>query len=260
MSSSKKESPEISVIMPAYNAEKTIEESIRSILAQSYRDYELLIIDDCSTDSTCDIVSSLIEAEPQAKLYRLEENSGTAYARNYGVSVAKGKWIAFLDSDDLWEEEKLQKHINFIQETAAIISYTATSFIAFDGRPYKYAMRAQYRFTYRNLLRRNLMSCSSVIVRKDIISRVQMGSGLMHEDYATWLQILRETECAYGLDEPLLIYRLSKSSKSARRLRSALMVFNSYLFVGYDRISAFFMTLRYSVHSICKRLCIYARR
>jgi len=104
------------------------------------------------------------------------------------------------------------------------------------------------------------MSCSSVIVQKDIISRVQMGGGMMHEDYATWLQILRETECAYGLDEPLLIYRLSKSSKSARRLKSALMVFNCYLFVGYGRVSAFCMTLRYSVHSNWKRLCIYARR
>ena len=258
--SPKREAPEISIIMPAFNAEKTIEESIRSVLAQSYRDFELLIIDDCSTDSTCDIVSSLIEPESKAELYRLEENSGTAYARNYGISVAKGKWIAFLDSDDLWKEEKLQKHIDFIQETGAIISYTATSFIAFDGKPYKYVMRAKYRFTYKKLLRRNLMSCSSVIVRKDIISRVQMGSGMMHEDYATWLQILRETECAYGLDEPLLIYRLSKSSKSARRLKSALMVFNCYLFVGYGRISAFCMTLRYSVHSNWKRLCIYARR
>jgi teichuronic acid biosynthesis glycosyltransferase TuaG len=253
------ESPKISVIMPAYNAVKTIEESIRSVLAQTYKNYELLIIDDCSTDSTSDIVSSLIEQEPQAKLYRLEVNSGTAHARNYGVSVANGEWIAFLDSDDLWKKDKLLKHIDFIQKTNAAISYTATSFITFDGKPYKYVMRAKHRFTYRNLLRRNLMSCSSVIVRKDMISHIKMGGGMMHEDYATWLQILRETKYAYGLDEPLLIYRLSKSSKSAGRLKSALMVFNCYLYVGYGRISAFCMTLRYSLHSNLKRLRIYAR-
>ncbi|MCL2352359.1 MAG: glycosyltransferase [Firmicutes bacterium] len=250
--------PEVSVIMPARNAEKTVAASVRSVLAQTYRDFELLVIDDESGDATGALVSGLLAGLPNALYYRLDKRGGRAFARNFGVSLAKGKWIAFLDSDDLWREDKLQRHMRFIHKTNAAISYTASAFINPAGKPYKYVMRAKYILTYKELLRRNLMSLSSVIVRRDIMSRVKMADGELHEDYAAWLEILRETGRAYGLDEPLLTYRISGSSTSGNRLKSAQMVFNTYKYVGYKTVPAFLLTLRYAVHSVRKRLRIYA--
>ena len=250
--------PEVSVVMPARNAEKTIGASVRSVLAQTYGNFELIIIDDMSVDSTAKLAEKLIAGDPRASVYHLEKNSGRAHARNFGVSSAKGRWIAFLDSDDLWREDKLQKQMDFIGETGADISYTASAFIDAEGRPFKYVMPAKYRLTYKQLLRRNLMSTSSVIVRRDIMTRVKMPGGELHEDYAAWLQILRGTGCAYGLNEPLLTYRLSKNSASGKRLKSARMLYNSYVNAGYLAVSAFLLTVRYAVHSIRKRLGIYA--
>ncbi|GHV37721.1 hypothetical protein FACS18949_18070 [Clostridia bacterium] len=140
-----------------------------------------------------------------------------------------------------------------MREMGAVISYTASAFVDFDGNPYQYVMPAVRKLTYKQLLKQNLMSCSSVIVRTDVISRYKMGGGEMHEDYAAWLNILREVGCAFGLDEPLLIYRLSKGSKSGNRVKSALMTFNAYRYAGYNAIAAAALTLRYAAHSIRKR-------
>jgi len=252
--------PEVSVIMPAWNSEKTIAASIRSVLAQTYTNFELVIIDDCSDDATGKLAAEFITGEPRVRIHRLDKNRGRAFARNFGVSVAEGKWIAFLDSDDLWRQDKLLKQMAFMQDSQAGISYTASAFIDADGRPYRYVMPAKHRLTYRELLRRNLMSLSSVIVRKDLMARVKMPEipgGMIHEDYSAWLRIVKETGCAYGLDEPLLIYRLSKDSASGKRLKSARMVFNTYKNVGYRVVSAFLLTARYSLHSIGKRMWIH---
>ncbi|GHV09974.1 glycosyl transferase [Clostridia bacterium] len=244
--------PTITIIMPTYNAERTIAASIASVFAQTYTDFELLIIDDCSTDSTHTIAQNAI-AGRNARLLRNTTNLGVAASRNYGVSMAKGEWTAFLDSDDLWQPDKLQKQLDFMRQTGAVISYTASAFMDFDGKPYGYIMPAVPKLSYRQLLKQNLMSCSSVIVRTDIISRYKMGGDEMHEDYATWLAILREFGHAYGLDEPLLTYRLSPTSKSGNRFKSALMTFNAYRYVGYNPIMAAALTLRYAAHSIRKR-------
>jgi glycosyltransferase involved in cell wall biosynthesis len=249
--------------MPAYNAEKTVEESMRSVFAQTYKDYELLVIDDCSSDNTVDIVKRLIYTEavdkPNARLLRLGKNAGVAAARNHGVANAKGEWVAFLDSDDLWREDKLQKQMEFIRATGAIISYTASAFINAEGVFFDYVLPARYELDYRDLLKANLLSCSSVIVRRDIIDKIKMPDGNLHEDYAAWLKILKEYKCfAYGLNEPLLIYRLSGNSKSANRFRSGMMNLNTYKHLGYNFFISFLFTFRYFFYSIRKRYYIYS--
>jgi teichuronic acid biosynthesis glycosyltransferase TuaG len=242
--------------MPAYNSSKTIEASIRSVLAQTFTDFELLIIDDRSADDTFDIAEKLTAAEPRAQILRNSKNSGVSFSRNYGVSEASGEWVAFIDSDDLWIVDKLKKQLELIHETGAVISYTSSAFINSEGKPFDYILPAVPELTYRELLKRNLLSCSSVVVRRDLMLRYRFGGDRMSEDYANWLKIVKEVGCAYGLDEPLLIYRLSEGSKSSRRVNAAMMTYRTYRYVGYNAIVAAALTLRYAVWSVRKRKLI----
>lgn len=244
----------VSVVMPAYNAEAYIEAAVRSVLRQTWTDFELIVVDDVSQDATAEIVEQLAEEDSRIILLRNPKNSGVSASRNSGVAHANGEWIAFLDSDDLWREDKLEKQLALLeQHLDAVLSYTASAFMDEDGREYSYVMEAEPETTYKTLLRKNLLSCSSVMVRRDVMLRHPMGGDGMHEDYAAWLQILRETRYAYGLNEPLLVYRLRRNSKSGGRLHSAEMIYNSYRYVGYPALQAAALTVRYAKHSLSKR-------
>lgn len=246
----------VSVIMPAYNAEKTIAASVASVLAQTYGDYELIIIDGHSTDGTLAAARAAVADSDRVKIISLGKKNSLSFTRNFGVGIARGEWIAYLDSDDMWDAEKLKKQTAFIKETGAEISYTASAFIDETGARYRYIMPAVFIFTYAMLLKKNLMSCSSVIIKKSLAKKYPMGGDEMHEDYSCWLSVLRECGHACGLNLPLLTYRLSKGSKSAGRIKSARMIFNSYRREGRTAAAAFFMSLRYARHSISKRIKI----
>ena len=248
----------VSVIMPAYNVAKTIMPSIESVTAQTYENWELIVIDDGSSDGTPELVRRISELDFRVRYYQNEDNLGVAETRNRGMSLARGEWIAFLDSDDLWRDDKLEKQMQFVSETGAVISYTGTSYINESGNVYSYVLRATQTLSYKTLLHRNIMSCSSVVVRKDFMIPFPLGD--IHEDYVVWLQILKKVAYAYGIDEPLLMYRMSAHSKSAGRFHSALMTYNAYRHVGYGILTSMLFTLRYALHSISKRFLIRFRR
>lgn len=246
--------PTVSVIMPAYNAERYIEAAIRSVLCQTFTDWELVVVDDCATDGTAEIIDRLAQEDERIVFLRNEQNRGVSYTRNYAISQARGEWIAFLDSDDLWREDKLEKQLALTRRYPdGVLFYTASGFITFDDNPLDYVMPVPEKFTYRQLLHRNLLSCSSVMVRRDVMAQVKMARDDMHEDYTAWLTILRQYPCAYGVNEPLLIYRFSPNSKSSNRLKSAKMLYRSYRYVGYNAAAAGYMTCRYTLHSVSKR-------
>ncbi len=246
--------PFVSVIMPAYNAAAFVEAAINSVLKQTYTDFELIVINDCSTDNTADIVSRIAATDERIRIFDNKKNSGVSFTRNFGISKAVGEWVAFLDSDDMWREDKIQKQIDILAaHPDAVIAYTASSFINYSGKPYNYIMAAEPEMTYKMLLKRNILSCSSIMVKKDVICRIGMANDKMHEDYAAWLTILRNTKCAYGVNEPLLIYRLSQNSKSSNRLKSAKMIYHSYRYVGYNPVIAMLLTFRYAFYSVSKR-------
>ena len=248
----------VSIVMPAYHAGGTIRESVESVLAQTVQDWELIVIDDGSDDDTAAILEELSASDKRIRFLKNEQNRGASYTRNRAIALAEGEWIAFLDSDDRWHPQKLQKQLALAeQHPDLVVSYTASAFIDEDGKPYGYVMAAEERLTYPMLLRSNLMSCSSVLIRASVMKGIRMPSDRMHEDYFVWLTVLREYGVAYGIDEPLLIYRLSKHSKSASRIRSAMMLFRAYRAVGYSFLSAGFLTLRYVSYSIRKRRSIY---
>ena len=248
----------VSIVMPAYNAEKYIREAIQSVLCQTYEEWELLVIDDCSTDGTYSVVEKMSKDDDRIKLYKNQQNMGVSQSRNKAVELARGEWIAFLDSDDAWMPEKLSKQVS-IAKTASdmVICYTASSFIDDDGKPYDYVMEVEETISYKTLLSKNLISCSSVMIRSSVMKQIKMPSDKMHEDYYVWLKVLREGGKAYGINEPLLRYRLAANSKSSNRLKSAKMSYRTYRAVGYNFLTASFLVFRYAFYSVAKRRKIY---
>lgn len=240
----------ISIIMAAYNAEKTINSAIQSVLTQTYENWELIVIDDCSKDRTVQIVTSIVD--PRIRVLRNERNSGVSLSRKKGMDAAKGAWIAVLDSDDMWTPDKLQRQIDLADETGANLVFTGSAFIKDDGSPLDWQLHVPSLLTYRELLKQNLISNSSVLVKTDLYRKYYAIGDKMHEDFAIWLAITREGEIAYGIDEPLLVYRLAKSSKSSNKLRAAKMNWNTYRYIGLSTIESFYYMFWYVINGILK--------
>ncbi|NJJ41638.1 glycosyltransferase family 2 protein [Paenibacillus apii] len=242
----------ISIIMPAYNCEKYVEEAINSVLAQTYQNYELIVIDDGSTDGTVKKIENLRKVDNRIRLYINEKNQGVAETRNKGVSIAKGDWIAFLDSDDCWKEEKLEKQIDFAHKTKGDFIFTGSSFIDENSEPYGGLLEVPEVISYKALLKQNVISCSSVLIKKTYIEKYRMEKDEIHEDFGSWLRILKSEQFAYGLNEPLLIYRISKNSKSGNKLKSLCMAYRTYRYVGLSSIKSTYYICWYVIRGIRK--------
>lgn len=225
--------PFISIVMPAYNAEKTIQESIQSVLLQTYHNWELIVVDDCSKDSTHTLVLNMAKSDCRITVLQNTHNFGVSSSRNLGITMACGEWIAFLDSDDIWKKDKLEKQVGMIsQRLDADLIFTGSAFIDSKGNKSSYCLDVPSKISYHGLLKQNVISCSSVLIRKYLVMKYPMKYDEMHEDYAVWLQVLRDGGHAYGLNEPLLIYRLSNNSKSSNKKKAAYMTYKVYRYMG----------------------------
>lgn len=242
----------ISIIMAAYNAEKTIELAIESVLNQTYSNFELLVINDCSKDRTAKLVEAFSAKDNRVRLISNEKNCGVSYTRKHGLEEAKGPWIAILDSDDAWAPEKLEKQIELQNRTNAELLFTGSAFMNSEGYPVDWYLHAPVEVTYRQLLKQNVLSNSSALVRKELYAKHYAIGDEMHEDFAIWLSILKEGKKAYGVDEPLLIYRIAKSSKSGNKVKAAKMNWNTYRYIGLNPIEAAYYEGWYMIKNVIK--------
>ena len=242
----------ISIIMAAYNAEKTIEQAINSVLSQTYPDFELLVVNDCSTDKTAMLAEAIVKKDDRVRLISNEKNSGVSYTRKHGLEEASGEWVAILDSDDAWAPEKLEKQINLQKKTNADLLFTGSAFMDADGKPIDWYLAAPAEVTYRQLLKQNVLSNSSALVRKELYTKYYAVGDGMHEDFAIWLSILKDGRKAYGVDEPLLIYRIAKSSKSGNKFKAAKMNWNTYRYIGLNPIEAAYYEGWYMIKNVIK--------
>ena len=243
----------ISVVVPAWRAEKTLAATLDSILSQTWRELEVLVVDDASPDGTLALAQSYAAKDPRVRVIAQPENGGVSKARNRGVREARGGWIAFLDSDDLWMPEKLERQMTLAaQHPEAGLFFTGSAFISEDDHKYGYTLSVPERVNYRRLLGQNVISCSSVLVRRELMERYPMGNDAIHEDFAVWLKILREEPWAYGVNEPLLVYRVSRSSKSGNKLKAARMTFGTYRYVRVPLPLAVWSGVLYTVRGIRK--------
>lgn len=215
----------VSIIMPVHNGAVTIGESIESVLAQTYSLWELIIVDDCSTDNT----KRITDQYKDMRIHYCYQpyNSGVAIARNRGISLAKGRYIAFLDSDDLWMSEKLERQLAFMQKNH--YGFTYTEYRQFTDNPQNAGriVRVQDYVGYKELLKGNDIGCLTVMLDRQILPKIKMPNQ-RHEDYITWLNLLKSGHNAYGLHEDLARYRKSAKSLTGNKWQSLKWTWDVY--------------------------------
>ncbi len=243
----------VSVVMPAYNSAKTILPAIESVFIQDGIK-ELIIIDDCSNDNTEDIVRAKIADSEYSIIYlRNERNMGAAFSRNRGIALANGEYIAFLDADDIWRYNKISKQIELIKKTGAIICACSRELMLHNGELIGKIIRVPKSADYKRLLCGNVVNCSSVLVRADVMKAYPMTDDDIHEDYITWLRILRDTEGrVVFLTFPYLLYRLSINGKSSNKFKSAIATFEVYRRLGLSFFCSIYYFFRYAISAVIK--------
>ena len=219
--------PKVSVITPVYNAEKYLSETIESVLKQTYKSFEYLLIDDCSTDNSASIIKEFEEKDSRVRYIKLTENSGAAVARNRGLEEAKGRYIAFVDSDDKWYPEKLERQLDFMENNHKAFTYTNYEHITEEGEVLS-SPKLPDKLNYSGLLKNTAIACSTVVIDRQIIGDFRMPLVRKGQDTATWLQILRNHDYAYLVDEILNQYRGREGSLSSNKVGALKRTWNTY--------------------------------
>ena len=245
-----KEETLVSVIIPAYNCAGMISRAIDSALNQDVP-VEIIVIDDGSTDNLEQVMRAYRD-NPALSFVKNKQNLGAAGSRNRGVALAKGGYVAFLDADDYWEKGKLKQQLAKMQETDCVLCCTARELMTPEGKLTGRIIPVKEKITYRELLHHNSINCSSVVLLTEVAREFPMEHDDSHEDYITWLRILRKGGFAAGINRPYLKYRLSEGGKSRNKLKSAAMTYQVYRYVGYGPLKSLFFFVSYALHGIWK--------
>lgn len=245
----------VSVIIPVYNSEKFIKETIKTVQNQTYKNYELIVVNDCSTDNSKKIIEEEIKKDNKIKLINLKENSGVAIARNTGIDNAKGKYIAFLDADDLWEKEKLEKQIEFMSKNEYEFTFTGYEFADKNGKGNGKIVHVPSKINYKQALKNTIIWTSTVIFDQEKLGKkiIQMPNEKRGQDTATWWKVLKQIDDAYGIDEVLSYYRRTNESLSANKLKALKRTWNLYRNVEHLNIFYSFYNFCWYIFNAIKR-------
>lgn len=216
----------ISVIIPVFNAEKYIENTLNSIFLQNYKKLEVILIDDCSSDHSVKKIEHYKMDRSEIKLISLEKNSGAATARNVGLKAAKGRYIAFLDSDDEWKAGKLTAQIEVLKQTKACLCFTAIEMMDINGVIIKKKRKVKEWLTYKQLLKNTMIATSTVVVDRNVTGSFVMPLCRLGQDYATWLFLLRNYGDAIGINQVYVEYRCGKGSLSSKKIKNYKKVYD----------------------------------
>ncbi|NLY04319.1 MAG: glycosyltransferase family 2 protein [Campylobacter sp.] len=242
----------VSIIMPSYDSEKFIAKSINSALSQTYSNLELIIVDDCSFDNSNDIIEQYAKQDSRVKLIKLDQNSGPAVARNKAIESANGDYIAFLDSDDLWDKDKIEKQLKFMQDNDLAFTYSSYRLIDEDDKELG-NFTTTPEVTYENLLKTNSIGCLTAIYDVKKLGKVYMPLILKRQDYGLWLKILKQINSSKGILDSLATYRIRKNSVSSNKLKAAKYQWKIYTEVeklGIIKSSYYF--IHYAINGIFK--------
>ena len=220
--------PLVSVIMPCYNMEKYIAATIHSVQQQTYPYWELLIVDDASTDGTADIVRSHQIQDDRIHFVVKPKHSGIADTRNQCISMVKGRFLAFLDADDLWHPEKLEQQLQFMTERNIGFSYSSYDCVDEEGKPLEKMVKSAGNLDYDAYLHNTIIGCSTVMIDTTIIGNVFVPNFRTSEDTATWLNILKKGFLAYAIEQPLTSYRIRQHSASSNKLKASSDLWRVY--------------------------------
>ena len=244
----------VSIITPMYNSEKFIDLTIQSVQSQTYQNWEMIIVDDASTDRSIEIVKKIMSNEPRLQLKQLVDNLGPAHTRNNGIKLAKGRFLAFLDSDDLWHKDKLEKQIKFMQKNEYAFTYTGFEKINEVGQVIGTVFPYKDEVCYYDLLKSNHIGCLTVMIDLKILGyKMYMPDIKKRQDQGLWLEILKEIDKAYCLNKVLGKYRIRKDSISINKI--ANIKFQWQLYRELEKLSiiqSFYYMLWYAYYGIRK--------
>ena len=221
----------VSIIVPVYNVQRFIVATIESVMAQTYTNWELLLIENGSTDGTQEVVEQYLKEHPdnRIKLYLMGRNVGAAAARNYGMDASEGRFVTYLDSDDLWKPEKLEHQVAFMLEKQAAFSFIGYEFADETGKGTGKVVKVPSVINYRQALQNTTIFTSTVMFDTEKLPKKELHMPLVKsEDTALWWRILRGGVPAYGLRENLVLYRRSGNSLSANKIEALRRIWNLY--------------------------------
>jgi teichuronic acid biosynthesis glycosyltransferase TuaG len=238
------EQPKVSIITPVYNASKYIVLTMDSVLAQSYDNWEMVMVDDCSSDNSVNIVKSYQAKDSRFRLIELEENSGSGIARNTAIKAAEGRIIAFLDSDDIWHQDKLKLHVQFMLDNDAPFSHTSYGYIDEKGEKIKSTFHVSKKpVTYKMGLKRTEISCLTAMYDTQYVGKRYMSTHRRKQDYALWLDILKNGFHSIPLDKELAYYRQHSGSATSNK---TTLIKKHFLFLREQEKLNLFQSLYYT--------------
>ena len=246
------EENKVSIIIPVYNAEKFIGKTIESVLNQTYKNWEILIFNDKSKDNSLKIIKKYSEKDKRIKFVDSKENVGVVAARNKLIEIATGEFIAFLDADDYWKQNKLEKQIKFMLKNNALISCTEYTRVTEDEKEINDIIIKEI-ITYEDMLKNNYLGCLTVIYNANKLGKRYFNEREKNEDYVLWLEIVKETKIIFGLKENLAFYRVLNNSRSSNKIKAAKDRWNVYRKI--ERLSLFksiYYFLQYVIRALKK--------
>ena len=242
----------ISVVMPNYNGHRFVEQAINSVLNQTYQNFELIVVDDCSNDDSLSLIEHKAQSDNRIRVIALEHNVGVANARNVGIKEAKGEYIALLDNDDLWTEDKLERQLALAQKGADIV-YCSYDFIDEQNNSIKKPFVVPQQTNFNKMLASSVISCSTSFIKTKLMLAHPFNPGFYHEDYVLWMELLRVCPTAYGDPKVLMHYRQVTGSRSNKKSNAAKERWNTYRkALKLNAVTSAGAFVRYAVKGVVK--------
>jgi len=245
--------PHCSVVIPVYNSETTIKQAVESVLNQTYADFELIVVDDGSSDHSFEMLKNLAKRDGRIRLLKNQENRGVAFARNRGIEASIGKYLALLDSDDLWLPDKLDRQISFMEKKECPLSHCSYGFIDHEGNLLGKMFCVPQQIDLPGLLKRNVISCSTVMGDRELFLKHPFNQEYYHEDFVEWIDLMRECKQSLGIERELARIRIMNGSRSGDKRNSARQrwrVYREYMNMG--TLQAAYYYINYVFFSLLK--------
>lgn len=240
----------VSIIMPSYNCGEYVEDTIRSVQAQTYVNWEIIFVDDCSTDDTIARVSAIKEKDPRIRLYQNKGNLGAAVSRNKALREVKGRWVAFLDSDDQWMPDKLEKQVRFMEENGYKFSYTCYSEMDSEGKETGVVVSGPNKVTKAGMFAFCWPGCLTVMYDAKEIGLLQIEDIKKNNDYAMWLKVCKKADC-FLLPEVLAKYRRGRSGSVSSHSISTMIKWHYKLFRDAEKMSVIPSLWHTGINLVC---------
>jgi len=246
----------VSIVVPVYNAARFLEDTIATVQNQTYTNWELIFIDDCSSDNSVEIIQKYLKDDKRIKLFKNSVNSHAALARNKGIDESKGGYIAFLDADDLWDPTKLEKQVKFMQQMDCAFSFTGYEFADEEGKPNGKKVSVPETITYKQALRNTIVWTTTVMFDMSKLTKNQTQMpNVKSEDTACWWKVLKTIDYAYGMPEVLSYYRRSSGTLSANKVEAVRRVWKLYRNVeNLNLLESAYCFSGYAYNTVKKRI------